>query len=384
MKTGVGIKWLIVGSLILTLSCIILFWKYEGLYFRRKFDSKNKRKVNSIIPLRLAPVFTVGDNSDYITTRKTTKKSLTVVTAYIDIGEYHEPIQNRFSKRDYNQPMKGVLTNHGYNQPMKNSKRKLSLEDYKAMSEPYRYLLNPLIFYTDSPEFAKFIIYLRNQTGLFTTIVLIDKQSLWPFKLEPKINALYQNPQYSGMYSNIISSNYTSVSLSKLPILVDAIKRKPYRTTYYCWMDLGFLGYLKGQNKYFHLEVPKTFNKTKIGVTRVFQSDLKHVDIKNIVSKDLVWISGSMYLGLPLTIMSLERQFHSAVMRYLNRGVIGTDAQIIHGMYSMKERRRFPVDVYLQYFTPKTRRIRHPRKWDYLGYLMYKVDNKKINKIYFD
>ncbi|KAJ8316108.1 hypothetical protein KUTeg_006122 [Tegillarca granosa] len=267
-------------------------------------------------------------------------KSLTVVTAYITVEKYEKVFKGFYR----------------------------SIKNYVQWAEPYRLLLNPVLVYTDSDVFENHMLKLRNKTEMLTKIIRIDKEVLWPFLLKSSVEALFKIPQYPKYYPGTTYPDYTCATNSKLSILVDGLTR--FKTSYYCWLDAGYLKYLRGRNKTFTLDVPKNFNQSKIGATQALNVSL-NVTPKEIFYKQLNWIAGGLFLGVPETILKFEKQYRNAVLRFLRRNLMAPEQQIIYAMYSNEERRKHPVDVELQKYIPGSMPVPHKSPWHFLGYAMY-------------
>lgn len=268
-------------------------------------------------------------------------KSLTVVTGYIAVGKY-EKVYKGFYR---------------------------SIKDYIEWAEPYKLLLNPLVVYTDCDVFASLMLNLRNNSKMLTKIIRIDKKMLWPFSLKSKVQKLFNIPQYPKHYPGTTYPDYTCATNSKLSILVDGLKR--FNTSYYCWLDAGYLKYLRGRNKLFTLDVPKNFNESKIGVTRAVNASLNFTP-KEIFYKQLSWVAGGIFLGVPEKIIKFEKQYRETVLRFLNRNLISPEQQVLYAMYSNEERRKHPIDVNLQLYVPGSMPAPDKSPWHFLGYAMYR------------
>jgi hypothetical protein len=124
------------------------------------------------------------------------------------------------------------------------------------------------------------------------------------------------------------------------------------------------------------MEVPDDFDKARIGVTRVFFSDLKSVNARNIILSNINWIGGGLFLGTPDVILKFHKQYKKAVMRYLNQGIMNVEQHILYAMYTTAERKKYPLEVDVQLYIPGQRPVVNGNPWFYLGYVMYREEPK--------
>ncbi|XP_048747001.2 uncharacterized protein LOC125659385 isoform X2 [Ostrea edulis] len=286
--------------------------------------------------------------AEFLDSIKGTNRSITVVTAYFNIG--------RFPKGNPSQ----VRTSETYNTWMKT----------------FQYLKNPVVFYTDDKAYADFFVALRKNSSLLTEVIHINRSQLWAFKIIPKIKKIYSTPGYPRHYPNTISPEYTSLTHSKQQVLADTVNRHPFDTEFYCWLDAGYFRDNVYRERKFWMEVPDDFNKSRIGVTRVFYADLENVNARNIILMNINWIGGGLFLGKPEVILKFHDQYKKAVMRYLSQGIMNVEQHILYAMYTKSERKKYPIDVEVQLYIPGQKRVRNGNPWFYLGYLMYREDPK--------
>ncbi|KAK3108207.1 hypothetical protein FSP39_003190 [Pinctada imbricata] len=276
---------------------------------------------------------------------KNTNRSLTVVSAFFDIGKF---------------PKGGLSNLRGKS-------------TYHQWGKVFRYLNNPLVVYTDSAAFTKWMRKVRNNKKESTHILLISRKDncLWPFEIMPRIRKLYSKTGYPKHYPNTYLPEYTSLTHSKQPILADSAERNFFRTDYFCWLDIGYFRDIVRRRKEFWLEVPSDFDETKIGVTRVYNVDLDNTSSRSIILQNKNWVGGGLFLGIPETISKFHEQYKSAVFQYLDKDLMNVEQQILYAMYAENEGQNHPKDVDLQLYIPGQRRVMNTNPWFYLGYLMY-------------
>lgn len=319
-------------GLVLGFCCVLLFW-LPGLIRNR---------------YALTPIEYNVENQDYW---KNTNRSLTVVTAFFDLGTIPKGSFSNMRTTDY----------------------------YKVWMEVYKYLKNPLVIYTDSDKFAEHVTNLRRNSTITTKVIIFTREQLWPFQIKSQIEKLYSNPGYPKHYPNTYLPEYACMTHSKLPLVVKAIKSNYFHTDYYCWIDLGYFRDIVGRNIAFFLEIPEDFDKTKVGVTRVYDSNLKDISAMSIILENKNWIGGGLFLGKPEVLTTFEEQYKNRVLYYLSQGLMNVEQHILYSMYTFEERTKKPIHVEVQLYIPGQHKVMCENPWFYLGFLMYhEVQNSTV------
>ncbi|XP_060069022.1 uncharacterized protein LOC132549116 [Ylistrum balloti] len=270
-----------------------------------------------------------------------TNKSLTIVTGFFDIGDF--------------------MTTNGNRTP----------EIYANWIKLFGRIKNPVVFYTDSQDFATLFDNVRKDSKHLTKTIIVNRNSLWSFQIMPKIAKVFSTPGYPLQHPNTFIPAYAALTHSKFPALVDAIQQNYFPTDYYTWLDIGYFREIVNRNKTFWLEVPSDFEATKVGVTRVYDCLYKGLTPKYIIQKSFNWIGAGIILGKPEVLLRFAKQYKDAVMRYLNDGLMNTEQPIMYSMYLPEERKAHPLDVDLHLYIPGTKKVLSRNLWFYLGYLMY-------------
>ncbi|XP_033760030.1 LOW QUALITY PROTEIN: protein HtrL-like [Pecten maximus] len=271
-----------------------------------------------------------------------TNRSVTVVTAFFDIGKYP-----------------------------RGSKSSRGPDKYKQWIRVFRLIQNPIIFYTDSEEFEKIFIDLRKNVTSNTKVIRLSRDALWSFQIKPKVEKIFANPRYPKHKPYTTVPDYTCTTHSKFPILADAAKRNIYSSKYFAWVDIGYFREIENATNKFWLEVPTEFDKTKIGATRIFNS--RHSgSASSIIRLSMNWIGAGIFLGERNIFLTFTEQYKQSVMRFLNKGLISVEQYMLGAMYSKVERIAYPPRVEIQAFQPINGRTKTTDPWFYLGFLMYK------------
>lgn len=334
MKTQ---PWLIYICFILVAIFLLIYIQETRLKPQKFFPTKQ-------LPFLLKTITGQDDaTQDFIRSLAGTNKSLTIVTGYFNIGNFP----------------KGSVAN--MRTPQK----------YQDWLRVLGRVKNPVILYTDSQPFAALFRDIRNNYTHSTKVVVIERNTLWSFQIMPQIAKIYSAPGYPKHYPNTYIPAYTSLTHSKLPVVVDAIEHSYFSTDYYCWLDVGYFREIVTRNKTFWLEVPSDFDSTKVGVTRVYNSKLSDIRAKTIIYGNLNWIGGGLFLGKPDVLVRFGKQYKSAVMRYLNESLMNVEQHILYSMFTTEERKKHPIDIDVQLYIPGTKTVMSGDPWFYLGYVMY-------------
>ncbi|XP_060074078.1 uncharacterized protein LOC132553815 [Ylistrum balloti] len=271
-----------------------------------------------------------------------TNRSLTVVTAFFDIGNYP-----------------------------RGSKSSRGPDKYKQWIRVFAWIQNPVIFYTDSEEFEQIFLDLRQNVTSNTKVIRVSREILWSFQIKPKVEQIFANPKYPKHKPYTTVPNYTCVTHSKFPIIADAAKRNIYTSKYFAWVDIGYFREIENATNKFWLEVPSEFDQTRIAATQIFNS--KHsVSAKTVIKLSMNWIGAGVFLGERDVFIRFAEQYKQSVMRFLNKGLISVEQYMIGAMYSKAEKIAYPQRVEIQDFKPINGRTKTTDPWFYLGFLMYK------------
>nr|XP_022300792.1 uncharacterized protein LOC111108996 [Crassostrea virginica] len=272
-----------------------------------------------------------------------TNRSLTVVTAFFNIGSFPKGTPDDVRRTD----------------------------NYAEWMRTYSYMKNPVVFYTDDETYIDFF---SKNASLQFEVILVNRTDLWAFQILSNITEIYSNVTYPEYYPNTNNSEYTCVTHSKLQLLALTVQNKSFDTDYYCWVDAGYFRDISHIEKKFWLEVPDDFNKSRIAVTRVFDRDLEKYTAEDIILNNLNWVGGGLFLGTPEVILEFHDQYKGAVLRYLKQGKMNVEQHILFAMYTRQERNKYSIRVELQRYIPGQRPVVNANYWFYLGYVMYRVD----------
>ena len=207
-------------------------------------------------------------------------------------------------------------------------------------------------------------------------MIVIPKHWLWSFRLIPWIEKIISNPDYPKYYPNTVNPEYASAMFAKTELVAYVAKRNFFQTKFHCWVDIGYFRYILVDDwtKHFWLEVPDTFDRTKIAMTGVFDVDLYYTKPRDIFLRKLNWLAGGFQLSVSDVAVKFNKQFQDALMRYLSQGFVNSDQEVIYAMATRSERELYPLEIDIQlYYAPST--CEKLYIWFYLGYKMYNEAN---------
>lgn len=273
----------------------------------------------------------------------------TVVTAFFDLGTFRKGPPGQYFTRDV----------------------------YYNWAKIFRYLANPLVVYTDSEDFKKHIIFVRNESLKFTKIFVIERSSSWAFKNMPRIEKIFNSKDYPKHYPNTVVPAYACAQHAKFDVVERAATRNVFNTKYYMWLDIGYFRNRQTQ-KLFYLAKPKGFVHSKIAMNLIkFRLSLtKHPE--EIMKKNLVLVGGGLVFGEREYMIKFAAQFRRAVQHFLSKGLTNTDQQVIYAMFSKLGRESVKPEVELQVYSSS-----HESDWFYLGNSMIEeIMNTTVKEIY--
>ncbi|XP_041371211.1 uncharacterized protein LOC121384742 isoform X2 [Gigantopelta aegis] len=264
--------------------------------------------------------------------------SMTVVTAFFDIGTFQKGPHGNFS---------------------------FSL--YHDWAASFQYLRNPLVVYTDSVPFRNRIAHLRYQLKESTKIIFIKTKSLWSWNMIDEMKELFSKPWYPKYHPNTVIPEYAAAQHAKYAVVSDAITRNFFQTEFYSWVDVGYFRDLSNK-KPFVLVPPRGFRRNRVGANVVGHKPARDPNIKDIFYKNLFWVGGGMFFGVADVLLNFTRQYETAVRMLMNMKLAGTDQQVLYSMFSKEGRRLLKPKIELHLFYPKDEMNGHTNDWFYLGY----------------
>lgn len=266
-------------------------------------------------------------------------RNVTIVTAYWNLGTFQKGV--------------GGL--------------KFSTNTYFKWASTFKYLMNPLVVYTDCKEFKELMETLRSDRLNNTMIYLLNRTELWPFQLVTQMKSVLDQPGYPKYYPNTVIPEYPAAQHSKYAVVAETIRKGVFANPYFAWVDIGYFRDVVERKVDFTLDIPPGFDPGKISVNRVEGLSM-NIDPFTIFRKNIVWVGGGIFLGKGEALLQFEQLYHRAVKYFLDQQLVNSDQQVLYSMYSKKGREALKPNIELQLYIPKG----SGNPWFYLGYLCRK------------
>jgi hypothetical protein len=242
--------------------------------------------------------------------------------------------------------------------------REHNKEGYMNWASAYRFVTNPLIVYTDSEDFYKFMMKVRTDFQKKTKIFKIERQSLWAFQLIDQIKAVFSQPGYPKHIPNTIMPAYSATQHAKYALVSNAIRDKHFENDFYAWIDIGYFRNSVKYNNFFQLLAPPDIDKNKIAINQVLNYT-KGLSPSTIFRQNKVWVAGGMFIGTANLILQFEQLYKRAIDYFLDKKIMNTDQQVLYSLYSQEGRQALKPEIELQLYSPG----KYPGDpWFYLGY----------------
>lgn len=266
-------------------------------------------------------------------------RNVTIVTAYWNLGTFQKGV--------------GGL--------------KFSTNTYFKWASTFKYLVNPLVVYTDCKEFKELMETLRSDRLNNTMIYMLNRTELWPFQLVTQMKSVLDQPGYPKYYPNTVIPEYPAAQHSKYAVVAETIRKGVFANPYFAWVDIGYFRDVVERKVDFTLDIPPGFDPGKISVNRVEGLSM-NIDPFTIFRKNIVWVGGGIFLGKGEALLQFEQLYHRAVKYFLDQQLVNSDQQVLYSMYSKKGREALKPNIELQLYIPKG----SGNPWFYLGYLCRK------------
>ena len=266
-----------------------------------------------------------------------------MVTAFFDIGDFGKgsPTKIRTSKK------------------------------YFIWAQTFKYLLNPLVVYTDSQIFYDHMLNLRGKNQSRTKLLIFNRTSSWAFRMKDAIKEIYDSKDYPKHFPNTVVPEYTCAMHAKYDVVSRAAINNYFNTKYLMWLDIGYFQKIVKSKNYFRLELPPNFNDSRIAVNQVHNVSMSQ-EPSVILKQKLDWIGGGLFLGRLFLILKFAEIYKRAVDHFLSQKLMNSDQQVLYAMYSQSGQSDIRPGIELQIYQNRQ------NPWFYLGYLMKKDVSSSI------
>jgi len=228
---------------------------------------------------------------------------ITIITAYFDLGSFKKGKFKTFSSDMYLEWMKS-----------------------------YSKINNTVIAFTDSEEVEKLMKEIRkDQPKERSKVILVERNSLWAFKLAPKIKEIFAQPWYPTYSPNTVNELYPCAMHVKYELIQRVIKEKLCKTKYLSWIDVGY--FRSKEKTFFMLDPPQDLKDDHIAFLQIhqFYPDFEPFDI---IDRNLVWVAGGIFIGRPEYLMVFIEDYKNAVKWLMEKKLMSTDQQVLYSMYT--------------------------------------------------
>ena len=273
--------------------------------------------------------------------------NITVVTAYFNIGNFSKGYKGfEYTPAMYHQWM---LT--------------LSL------------VRNPMIAFVDNDADFRYMMEVRSRLPSNRTLIIkVSQSEMSSFSLVPGIAAIFNKPGYPTYFPNTVEPRYSAAMHAKYEVMRRATTANPFRTSYFCWLDVGLFRELIAENatiddmdkpnatlgKSFLLELPFDFHTDSIAYTEVWPRNTS-LSPREIVYTNSFWVCGCFFVGETELMRRWTIEYANGLQTMLNLNLASTDQQLIYYIFNhLKPRTKIRTYHSTEQYNP----------WFHLGFLL--------------
>ena len=236
-------------------------------------------------------------------------------------------------------------------------------DKYTHWMSTFQYIDNPVYAFFDADKNAEDFRKIR--TGPLknkTKIVVLDRETLWAFKLKPNISDIFSNPDYPKYNPNTVNADYSCAMHAKYEVVQKVAKENTFNTKYIAWLDIGYFRDMNETNN-FHIHLPPKFAGSKVAYNQVF--DAWHRTLEDIMHNNEIWVGGGFFIAEVSVMSKWVEDYMHYTEEFIKHKLINTDQQVIYSMIQPPVRKKFGKRrVAIQPY-----RGSKPSKWLYLGHL---------------
>ena len=119
---------------------------------------------------------------------------------------------------------------------------------------------------------------------------------MWSFGLVPEITRIFEKPGYPKHLPNTVVPTYSAAMHAKYEVLQWAIKQNPFRTRYFCWLDIGLFRSLPPGSPSFAMYLPPNLTTNSVAYQEVY-GRVTSAKIEDIVKANMVWVCGCFFVA---------------------------------------------------------------------------------------
>lgn len=274
-----------------------------------------------------------------MSTEKTTadnvyRDDLTIVTAFINIGDFQKGPKKVFTP--------GL---------------------YRQWSSIFARINNSIVAFFDNQTEAD--LFRKVRSGLpagLTKIIVVPRTELWAFQsLGPRIADIYSNPSYPRHHPNTVVPEYASVMHAKYEFVLRALSQNPFRTRFFAWLDIGYFRDLQrlATEKVFKLHPPPSANTSCVSYQLIHGPE--NVTAQDIFLGNKVWVGGGFFVGVAAAMATWAEEYRRYANYFACQGLMNTDQQVIYAAFHGNRRPASCIDTHAA--------ARGYPTWISLGYL---------------
>ena len=141
---------------------------------------------------------------------------------------------------------------------------------------------------------------------------------MWSFGLVPEIARIFRKPGYPKHRPNTVVPNYSAAMHAKYEVMQSAIKENPFKTRYFCWLDIGLfrdltdgdhdsiripnvpndsLKFEQFSTDRFSIYLPPGLEPSSVAYQQVWDDRNKDASVEQIVYENMVWVCGCFFIA---------------------------------------------------------------------------------------
>ena len=247
----------------------------------------------------------------------TMRHDITIVTGYVNIGNF----KNDLDKSTHTPGL------------------------YRKWLRHFEMIETPVVAYFTDDEDVN--IFKKIRQGKSTYIVKVSKEGLWAFSLLDDIAKIYRQYSYPKHNPYTTVPEYTSAMHAKYEFMAKALKENPFKTNFFCWMDVGLFRNVTEPfqpAQTLDLKLPALFDEKRVAYSQI--NERKDLTVEQIFHNNMVWVCGCIFMAKGTIMKKWIYEYMRYIDKFLMEGIINTDQQVLYGMYMSREERLVDIQVY--------------------------------------
>src|SRR6218665_2232935 len=279
-----------------------LIYMFQVIYLRA---SRSSFRVNN----------TTSNNSSSSSRNYSLADRLTVVTGYFNLGSFQ-----------------------------KDSRRNFTNAIYRQWMSVFASIYNPVVVFGDTDSDLEFFAKVRScLPSNLTKLTKVRRNETWAFSLEDRISKIYKQPGYPQHHPNTVNPGYSVCMHAKYELMAIAIRDNPFKTKYFCWLDIGFFRDLTLKRSInnpaipftplFRLGLPFNFSTNSVAYTQLRPRN-SNLTLRQIIYNNKVWLCGGYFVGEGSIFLRWTEEYRRATMLMLDSNLMSSDQQVLYYMFN--------------------------------------------------